>query len=154
MSGKSERDNELNRMQVSFSLVWVRSIGVIATSQSWAAIQGSRLLSLVALAPSVCAFGGGGFICIQQGVRKREGGGRILPRRWLWARPRSRAHSLGCIPLVNNAGMATSNLKESWEIVMKQWAQEVWQAPFSHFSVSPPSCNMPTFSLSYMFCLR
>ena len=108
---------------------------------------------LMALAPSMCAVGGGGFIFIQQGVRKREGGGKILPRRWLWARPRSRAHSLGCIPLVNNAGMATSNLKESWEMLMKQWAQEVGRAPFSHFSVSPPSCNMPTFSLSYMFCL-
>lgn len=36
-----------------------------------------------------CAFGGCRFICIQQGVWEREGEGRILPRRWWWARPRS-----------------------------------------------------------------
>lgn len=82
MSGKSQRDNDLNRMRVSFSPVWVRWIGVIAPSQSWAAIQGSGL-------QLGCAFGGCRFICIQQGVWEREGEGRILPRRWWWARPRS-----------------------------------------------------------------
>lgn len=92
---------------------------------------------LAARAPSLCSFGGCCIHLHQAGAVGEGRKGKIMPRRWLWTRPGSSAHSLRFISLVSNSVMATSNLKTDWEMLMNQWAQEVQWATFSHLSMNP-----------------